>query len=101
MKIISNTESLFGNVGIKPAKVNSEVKDNIKSFDSTLKEFISDVNNLQNQAGDAMNKMATGESTDIHEVMVAVEKAKTSFELLMELRNKTVDAYRELIRMQV
>jgi flagellar hook-basal body complex protein FliE len=101
MKIISNTESLFGNVAQQTGKVNNQVKDNIKSFDNTLKEFISDVNNLQNQAGDAMNKMATGESTDIHEVMVAVEKAKTSFELLMELRNKTVDAYRELIRMQV
>jgi flagellar hook-basal body complex protein FliE len=99
----TNTNQIFPGqiLDRKPAKLNTQVKDNIKSFDSTLKEFISDVNNLQNQAGDAMNKMATGEATDIHEVMVAVEKAKTSFELLMELRNKTVDAYRELIRMQV
>jgi len=42
-----------------------------------------------------------GEAVDLHDVMVAVEKAKTSFELLMEIRNKTVSAYQELMRMQV
>ena len=78
-----------------------KVSDQVKSFDETLKEFVSDVNSLQNQATDATNKMISGEPIDVHEVMVAAEKAKTSFELLMELRNKTIDAYRELIRIQV
>jgi flagellar hook-basal body complex protein FliE len=45
--------------------------------------------------------MVTGEATDLHGVMVAVEKARTSFDLLMEVRNKTIDVYRELMRMQV
>ena len=45
--------------------------------------------------------MVSGEATDLHEVMIAVEKARTSFDLLMEIRNKTIDVYREIMRMQV
>ena len=78
-----------------------KVSGQVKSFDQTLKEFVSDVNSLQSQAQDATNKMIAGEPIDVHDVMIAAEKAKTSFELLMELRNKTIEAYRELIRMQV
>ena len=42
-----------------------------------------------------------GEISDVHDVMVAVEKATTSFQLLMELRNKFLDAYQEVKRMQI
>jgi len=83
------------------AHLTEKVSNQVKSFDNTLKEFVSDVSKLQNQAQDATNKMIAGDPIDVHEVMVAAEKAKTSFELLMELRNKTIEGYRELIRMQV
>jgi flagellar hook-basal body complex protein FliE len=66
-----------------------------------LKEFIKDVNELQLEAGEAVEKAITGEINDIHDVMIAVEKAKTSFELLMEVRNKMLEAYKELMRLQV
>ena len=42
-----------------------------------------------------------GEDVELHEVMIAGEKAKTSFQLLMEIRNKTVDMYKELTKMPV
>jgi flagellar hook-basal body complex protein FliE len=71
------------------------------TFSTTLKNAMDDVNNLQMEAGAAIEKMVAGEDVDMHEVMIAVEKAKTSFDLLMEVRNKTLEAYRELIRMQV
>ncbi len=48
-----------------------------------------------------MNQMVVGQDVDLHDVMIAVEKAKTSFDLLMEVRNKTIDAYRELMRIQI
>lgn len=83
------------------ARLTEKVSSQVKSFDDTLKEFVSDVNQLQSHAQDATNKMIAGDPIDVHEVMVAAEKAKTSFELLMELRNKTIEGYRELIRMQV
>jgi len=83
------------------ANLTQKVSGQVRSFDETLKEFVSDVNVLQNQAQEANDKMIVGDPIDVHEVMIAAEKAKTSFELLMELRNKTIEAYRELIRMQV
>lgn len=72
-----------------------------KSFGDTLKTAMGDVNSLQQEAGKAVDKMIAGQQVDLHDVMIAVEKAKTSFELLMEIRNKTIDAYRELMRIQV
>ena len=71
------------------------------SFGETLQRAITDVNALQSEAGKAVDKMVVGEAVDLHEVMIAVEKAKTSFDLLMEIRNKTIEAYREIMRMQV
>ena len=71
------------------------------SFGDTLKQAIGDVNQLQQQAGKAVEQMVAGEAVDLHEVMIAAEKAKTSFDLLMEIRNKALDAYREIMRIQV
>jgi len=71
------------------------------SFEQTLKGFVKDVDQAQKFAGESVEKLLTGEIKDIHDVMIAVEKAGTSFELMMEIRNKMVDAYREVMRMQV
>ncbi len=78
-----------------------KVRENVESFQNVLRQFIKDVNELQNEAGEAIEKAIAGEITDIHDVMIAVEKAKTSFELLMEVRNKMLEAYKELMRLQV
>lgn len=77
------------------------LKENNVSFGETLNQAVKDVNALQTEAGKAVEKMVDGENVDLHDVMIAVEKAKTSFDLLMEIRNKTIDAYRELMRIQV
>jgi flagellar hook-basal body complex protein FliE len=71
------------------------------SFGETLKQFVGDVNTAQQNAGTAVSRFVAGEQVDLHEVMIAAEKARTSFDLLMELRNKALDVYRELMRMQV
>lgn len=70
-------------------------------FTDTLKEFISDVNKLQKDSSDMNEKLIKGEPVDLHDVMITAEKAKTSFQLLMELRNKVLDLYREVGRIQV
>jgi flagellar hook-basal body complex protein FliE len=71
------------------------------TFGDTLKSFIADVNSLQAQAGKAVQDFSSGEAIEVHDVMVAAEKARTSFDLLLEVRNKTIDAYRELMRIPV
>jgi len=85
----------------KSGAINKTLNENTESFGETLTKAINDVNDLQNEAGKAVTKMVAGEAVDMHDVMIAVEKAKTSFDLLMEIRNKTIDAYREIMRIQV
>jgi flagellar hook-basal body complex protein FliE len=72
-----------------------------KSFADTLNGFVSNVNDLQNSANDAIDKMASGQTADVHEVMVAMEKAKVSFDMLLQIRNKMLDAYKQIMQMQM
>ena len=71
------------------------------SFGDFLKESIKEVNQLQNEADKSMTDFATGQTKDIHEVMMSVQKADLSFKLMQQIRNKLVDAYREVMRMGV
>ncbi len=71
------------------------------SFKDTLKEAIQQVNELQEDAATMQQQFVTGEVTDLHQVMVAAEKARVALELMLEIRNKMVDAYKEIMRMQV
>jgi flagellar hook-basal body complex protein FliE len=70
-------------------------------FENVLTELIGSVNQDQLDSNKITNSFVTGEDVELHEVMIAAEKAKTSLELLMEIRNKTIDMYKELTRMQI
>jgi flagellar hook-basal body complex protein FliE len=71
------------------------------SFRDSIRNFVQDVDQMQKEASTKVQDFIAGEISDVHDVMVAVEKAGTSFQLLMELRNKFLEAYQELKRMQV
>jgi len=71
------------------------------SFIDTLKQMIEEVNQMHKESAELQENFIKGETVDIHEVMIAAEKAKTSFQLLMEIRNRFLDLYREIIRLQV
>ena len=71
------------------------------SFKDTLAGFLKDVNTMQNQADEKIMKMAAGEITDVHQVMNAAEEAKTAFNMMMEMRNKVMTAYEEVMRMRL
>lgn len=100
---INQTLALLQNSETKATtkSVDKALQNTNESFGELLTKSISDVNSLQSEAGKAVEKMVTGEASDLHEVMIAVEKARTSFDLLMEIRNKTIDMYREIMRTQV
>ncbi len=72
-----------------------------KSFTTTLKSSISEVNSLQVEADGAIRELVAGNENNIHEVMVAMEKASISLELLVQVRNKIIAAYDEIKRMQI
>ncbi|MFM8472932.1 MAG: flagellar hook-basal body complex protein FliE [Candidatus Kapaibacterium sp.] len=71
------------------------------SFSETLKGFVDDVNTMQKDSAKQSERFLKGEAVDVHDVMIAAEKAKTTFQLLMELRNKALDVYKEALRVQV
>lgn len=71
------------------------------SFISMLKDKLDEVNNNQIAADNATESFVKGDSTDIHQVMLQGEEAKLSLELAVQVRNKLVEAYQELNRMQL
>lgn len=70
-------------------------------FGEILTDSINRVNTLQVLADEKIKELAAGRQTDIHQTMIAVEKAAVSFELLMQIRNKLISAYDQIMRMQV
>jgi len=81
-------------------KDTDESKVDGKGFGEVLKDSINKVNSLQLEADEAIKSFAKGESKDIHETMIAVQKADISFRMMMQIRNKIVEAYQEVMRMQ-
>ena len=78
----------------------AEGKHRPESFATLLKDMVSEVSELQHTAADKENQFLKGEISDVHEVMIATEEASVAFSLLMEIRNKLLDSYREIMRMQ-
>lgn len=71
-----------------------------KGFGEVLKDSIKKVNDLQLEADEAIKSFAKGETKEVHETMIAVQKADISFKMMMQIRNKIVEAYQEVMRMQ-
>lgn len=72
-----------------------------KNFAAMLNESLHTVNESQIQSDKATEKMIKGEKIDLHEVMIASQKASVSLALTMEVRNKAVEAYQEIMRMSI
>jgi flagellar hook-basal body complex protein FliE len=71
-----------------------------KSFSEFLEAQVQDVNSAQVEADKSVAAMATGRSHNIHEMMIALDRADVSFRLATKVRNKAVEAYQEIMRMQ-
>jgi flagellar hook-basal body complex protein FliE len=69
-------------------------------FADHLKATVRTTNVLQHKSANAQVELATGRNGNIHETMLAMSKASISFQMLMEVRNKVVSAYQEVMRMQ-
>jgi flagellar hook-basal body complex protein FliE len=78
-------------------------KDNAQGpgFRVALEEQINKVNQLQQDATHAIEDLATGERDDVESVLIATQKADTAFRLLLQVRNKVLDAYDEVKQMRM
>ncbi len=68
-----------------------------ESFFTTLNDAINDVNKLKQEADLAVEELATGNKVDIHNTMIALQKASISFEMMMQVRNKIMTAYQTIM----
>jgi flagellar hook-basal body complex protein FliE len=69
-------------------------------FGDLLKDAVTGVDSLQQQASTAVEGLLTGTGVDVHDAMIATQKADMSFELALAVRNKAVAAYQQVMGMQ-
>ena len=92
------------NIGLSESFDNilkTEKNEETQGFSDILKKFIADVNNDQLKAKEAETKIINGDVNNIEELMYTIQKSEISLRLITEIRNKALEAYQEIFRMQV
>ncbi|MFD2870596.1 flagellar hook-basal body protein FliE [Kurthia sp. 3B1D] len=89
---------------VTPAVTQTAATDNIKtdtSFSTMLKDAINEVNDTQATSDVYTNKLVNGQDVELHDVMIAAQKANVTLNTALSIRNKAVEAYQEVMRMSV
>ena len=97
-------EVRFGDIGpvrYTPLGKAFEPPTSTPDFSETLKSALAETNDLQMDSSRNLERLVSGENVDLHEVMVSSEEAGIAFDLMMEIRNKLLEAYQEIQRMNV
>jgi flagellar hook-basal body complex protein FliE len=71
------------------------------TFESTLGRMVAEVSGKQAAASEAVTGLMAGQGVPLHQAVIAMEEASVSFQLMVEVRNKLLESYQELMRMQV
>jgi len=82
-------------------KNNLDTSQNSNNFADKLKSALNEVNEIQVDSENAIGDLATGQVKDLHQAALAIGKAETSMKLMLEIRNKALNAYKELGRTQL
>ena len=77
------------------------VKPTGASFEHTIANFVEETSGRQAIASEAVKDLVSGKNVSLHQTMIAMEEASISFQLMVEVRNKLLESYQELMRMQV
>ena len=95
---IGNSLNALGLTGVNKI---DEVGADTSSFQSMLSDAISDINNQQVEGYKSMEGIATGKVTNLQEAVQRIEEAELSLKLGLEVKNKALNAYKEIMRMQI
>lgn len=87
-------------IDLKPNLSMNDTKTKM-NFSETLKQAIEQVNQSQIESDNMTEALATGKNVELHDVMITAQKASVTMSLAIEVRNKTIEAYQEMMRMQV
>jgi flagellar hook-basal body complex protein FliE len=99
--IIKGIESGIGVTKAFPEVNKASSASSVDGAGKFFSELVSKVNDMQVQSDKAIQGLASGENKNLHEVMIAVEKSSISFQFMTQVRNKALEAYQEVMRMQV
>ncbi|HHB76986.1 MAG TPA: flagellar hook-basal body complex protein FliE [Desulfobulbus sp.] len=86
---------------VRPADKKSEANQAEQNFGKMLSGLVGDVQQQQQAADQAMQQVHAGNAKNLHEAMIAMEQADISIRFMVQVRNKAMDAYQEIMRMQV
>ena len=98
-KNIPFTELEKLSLGILPNPVSAPTAPG--GFEKLVSGLVNEVSAKQAAAGESVNALLSGQNTSLHQTMIAMEEASISFQLMVEVRNKMLESYQELMRMQV
>ena len=93
-----STNSILNNLNISKT---TEEKTNGTSFSNVLSDAISKVNDSEVNANNKIESLIKGEDVEMHEVMLAMQESVLSLQALIEVTNKTVEAYQEISKLQL
>ena len=96
MRIIGVT-----NQAMLPAPGVEQTKPAETSFGDAIKNAVSNVNDAQQTADTIATKLAAGDAVEVHQAMIAMQKASMALQFSIQVRNKVIEAYQEIMRMQV
>lgn len=98
----SNMQSMLDKINNLKSQAENLSNDNKhNNFSDMLNQALGSVNQLQNKAHDYVNRFEMGENLDLSEVMINTQKASVAFQALVEVRNKMVNAYQEIMNMAI
>ena len=97
---LTSNNSLLGSIGIN-SNLSQNNNDKSRSFSNILKASVEEVNDNQVIAYDAMNDIATGKVENLQEAVKKIEEAELSLKLGLEVKNKALSAYKQIMAMQV
>ena len=100
LRSVTGPEAIDGMRIIREAKETAAPSEGA-SFGEILKDAVQQVDALQKQADVSIERLATGQSGNIHETLIAMQRAELSMRTLIEVRSKVINAYHEVMRMQV
>ncbi|MFZ2889017.1 flagellar hook-basal body complex protein FliE [Sulfuricurvum sp.] len=83
------------------SKSSGSVENGTTDFAQELKNALGNVNQMQVEGEKAMSDIATGSVKDLHQAAIAIDKAEISMKLMLEVRNKALNAYKEITRTQM
>jgi flagellar hook-basal body complex protein FliE len=90
-----------GDVSELPSQLPSAAPASGSDFSSMLGKMVSEVNAKQFDAAQSVNALQSGQNVPLHQAVISMEEASVSFQLMVEVRNKLMDSYQEIMRMQI